>query len=363
LSSIAVYVSGHGFGHATRVIEILGELRRLDPSLGLLIRTCAPRELFADGLGGAFEYRSVALDVGVIQSDSLRVDPAATLRAHARLVGCKAELVEGEVRALRDRGVVLVLADIPALAFDISSKLGVPGVAVANFSWDWIYRDYAGDHPWFDAMLADLSRSYSRADLLCRLPMACAMSAFREIVDVPLVARESAVTAAGVRDRLGLAVATRLVLLSFGGIGISLADLPAAEPGTSYVLPSGMAVGDLPAGYTVVASSSLRKLGLRYEDLVAAADVVMAKPGYGIVAECTANRTPMVYTSRGRFAEYPVLVEYLRSHVASVFLGNDDLRRGCWRGALAEAEAAAWPSDRPRIDGAEVVAERLAARL
>jgi len=345
------------------VIEVLGQLRRLHPRLGLWIRTCAPRELFADGLDGTFHYQPVALDVGVIQPDSLSVDPAATLRAYSRLAGRKAELVEGEVRELRDRGVALVVADVPALAFDISSQLGVPGVAVANFSWDWIYRDYAGEHPWFAATLADLSRSYSRADLLCRLPMACEMSAFPEVVDVPLVARESAMPAAAVRERLGLAAATRLVLLSFGGIGISLADLPPAEPATSYVLPSGLAVGDLPAGYTAVANASLRKLGLRYEDLVAAADVVMTKPGYGIVAACTANRTPMAYTSRGRFAEYPVLVEYMRGHVASAFLGNEDLRRGRWRDALAAAEAAVWPSDRPRIDGAEVVAERLAAYL
>ena len=42
--------------------------------------------------------------------------------------------------------------------------------------------------------------------------------------------------------------------------------------------------------------------GYRYEDLVAAVNVVATKPGYGIIAECVANETAILYTSRGRFS-------------------------------------------------------------
>ncbi len=48
--------------------------------------------------------------------------------------------------------------------------------------------------------------------------------------------------------------------------------------------------------------------GLLYQDLVAAADVVVSKPGYGIVSECVANGTALLYTSRGRFIEYDLFV-------------------------------------------------------
>ncbi len=47
--------------------------------------------------------------------------------------------------------------------------------------------------------------------------------------------------------------------------------------------------------------------GLRYEDVVRAVDVVVTKPGYGIIAECLANDTALLYTSRGHFIEYDVL--------------------------------------------------------
>ena len=55
---------------------------------------------------------------------------------------------------------------------------------------------------------------------------------------------------------------------------------------------------------------------LRYEDLVAAADVVVSKPGYGIVSECIANDTALLYTSRGRLIEYDVMVAEMPQHAA-----------------------------------------------
>ena len=35
--------------------------------------------------------------------------------------------------------------------------------------------------------------------------------------------------------------------------------------------------------------------------LVGAADAVVSKPGYGIISECIANETAILYTSRGHF--------------------------------------------------------------
>ena len=81
-----------------------------------------------------------------------------------------------------------------------------------------------------------------------------------------------------------------LVLASFGGFGLSIPTIGSLErhdrTGSPDRLPD----------------------GLKHEDIVAAADVVVSKPGYGIVSECAAHRTPLLYTSRGRFAEYDVMV-------------------------------------------------------
>ena len=102
--------------------------------------------------------------------------------------------------------------------------------------------------------------------------------------------------------------------------------------------------------------------GVAYEDLVAAVDVVVTKPGYGMIAECAANDTAMLYTSRGRFPEYDVLVAGLPALTRAAFIDHDDLFTGRWGGAPGPAPGATAP-ERPATDGAGVVADALAARL
>jgi hypothetical protein len=103
--------------------------------------------------------------------------------------------------------------------------------------------------------------------------------------------------------------------------------------------------------------------GLRYEDLVSAVDIVLSKPGYGIVSECVANGTRLLYTSRGRFREYDIFVEQMPRYLPCAFLAQDALVNGDWRPAverlLAQPDVPPAPTD-----GASRAAERiLATRL
>jgi len=96
--------------------------------------------------------------------------------------------------------------------------------------------------------------------------------------------------------------------------------------------------------------------GWRYEDLVAAVDVVATKPGYGIIAECAANGTSLLYTSRGHFVEYDVLVREMPRYVRSQFIPQDELFAGRWRPYLERllAQAPPPPAD---VSGAEQAAD------
>jgi L-arabinokinase len=99
--------------------------------------------------------------------------------------------------------------------------------------------------------------------------------------------------------------------------------------------------------------------GFLYEDIVHAMDVVVSKPGYGIIAECVANRTALLYTSRGHFAEYDVLVAGLPRILRAGFIDHDALFAGRWAPHLEALLAQPAPPERPRVDGAEVAAALL----
>ena len=101
--------------------------------------------------------------------------------------------------------------------------------------------------------------------------------------------------------------------------------------------------------------------GYRYEDLVKAVDVVATKPGYGIISECLANDTALLYTSRGDFREYAVLVEAMPRFLRSAFIGHEDLFSGNWAPHLDRLLAQGDPPARPATNGAAVAAEKLSA--
>ena len=96
--------------------------------------------------------------------------------------------------------------------------------------------------------------------------------------------------------------------------------------------------------------------GGRYEDLVRAVDVVISKPGYGIISECVANDTALLYTSRGDFIEYEVFVAEMPRVLRAGFIGHDDLFAGRWTAHLDALRAQPAPPDRPPVNGAEVAA-------
>ena len=93
-----------------------------------------------------------------------------------------------------------------------------------------------------------------------------------------------------------------------------------------------------------------------------AADVVVTKPGYGIVTDCIGASTRLVYTDRGDFPEYPVMVEEMGRYLPAVFASNEEVREGRLGRALEAVRALPFP-DPPRTDGAQVAAERLLALM
>ena len=355
---VAFYITGHGFGHATRMGAVASALARQRPGVEISLISMAPEWLFRMNLPYDFRLRPRALDVGVIQLDSIRLDPAATLEAYARLLESLQTAVEEEAETLRREGVDLVVADIPPSAFLVAQEAGLPAIGISNFTWDWIYADYVRALPEHAPILEQIRDAYGRADLFLRLPFHGDCGVFKEIRDIPMIARRAVRPREEVRDTLGLDGSRPVILISFGGLDIQGIDFDRVESLSEYCF---LTTQPIPRPLENVQVVSLN--GFRYEDLVAQADAVITKPGYGIVSECLVNRTPMLYTARGQFAEYDPLVTGLARYGVAAFIGNDDLLAGNWRTGLDGLLRLprTWP-DLP-ANGADVAAGVLRAYL
>ena len=125
-------------------------------------------------------------------------------------------------------------------------------------------------------------------------------------------------------------------------------DTPAAERKGSLV---------------TINEEAMYNIGVRYEDLVGASDAVVTKPGYGIISECIANDSAVLYTPRGHFHEYDVLVDEMPKHLRSALINHDDLLAGKWESALDKLLAQPKPKKKPETNGAEVAADLLLKAL
>ena len=353
--TVALAVSGHGFGHAVRMAEVARAL--LHRRARVVVRTDAPAWLFPYGVE-MLPSPGWPLDVGVAQHDSLDLDVDETRRRWLAFADAFDDRAAGEANLLRAADATVLLGDVPPLAFAAAARAGIPGAALANFTWDWIYAAWPG----FEQIVDRVRAGYRQASLLLRLPFHStapdAFVAFRRIEDVPLVARFARQPRAATRAALGLRDAERAVLLSFGGFDLGRLDLDglARWPDYRFVLTSAPAGTKLPANVLCLDHSRVDYLAL-----TAASDVVVTKPGYGIVADCLANQVPVLYTDRGPFREYSVLAEALERFGHARYVPQQDVRRG-WLGPHLDALLARPGGWAPvPLDGAAVVAERTLA--
>ncbi len=209
-----------------------------------------------------------------------------------------------------------MIGDIPPLAHAAAARAGVPAIAIGNFTWDWIYAGYASFAREAPGVIPVIRDAYALATRALRLPLHGGFEPMAAVtVDIPFIARRSMRNRADTRRALSVPDDRPFVVASFGAYGSTAAydDIARAQR------------------LTVLSPGSTLPAGLAYQDVVAAADLVITKPGYGIVSECVANDTPLLYTSRGRFVEYDVFVAEMPRVLRCRFIPQDDLMAGRWR--------------------------------
>jgi L-arabinokinase len=336
------YISGHGFGHASRAVELIDALTARRPDLRVIVRTNAHPWPLERVRRPGIEVQPFETDTGVAQITSLTIDEVQTATRAMNFYRTFEDRVASEARYLKGCEARGVVADIPPLAFAAATAAGIPSVAVANFTWDWIYAYYPEFESRAPGVIGAISRAYHLGTLALRLPIHGGFESMAAIEDIPLIARRSTRDPADTRRILRIDNGALLALASFGGFGLSIPNDRLSS-----------------SGLTVLAPPDRLPEGLKHEDIVAAADVVVSKPGYGIVSECAAHRKPLLYTSRGRFAEYDVMVAEMPKMVRCRHITQEDLMAGNWAESVTALLAQPDSPNNIRVDGASVAAERI----
>ncbi|GAA5864419.1 hypothetical protein JCM3774_002785 [Rhodotorula dairenensis] len=218
----AFYVSGHGFGHATRVSAVTLEL--LAAGHDVTIVTSAPEIPFASVLAPASlpatarqlanpgplparitkyaAYRRKNVDAGMVQPKAYDVDRRATCDVLVDFLAQRERILQEEVVWLKEERMDAVLSDATFLGCAAASAAGIPAIIISNFTFDscFSYLSHPAlpvpigleapeppiDAEELDPLVEQTIADYACASLLLRLPGVIPIPAFD--TDVPLPA-------------------------------------------------------------------------------------------------------------------------------------------------------------------------------
>ena len=321
-ASIYLAVTSHGFGHAVRTATVAEKLQQLRPDIKLTFVTVAPEWLLKSYVKD-FIYRQQVFDVGVIQSDSLTMDKQATLSKMREIIAQQDVLIAQEAQYIRDNGISLVLADIPALAVPIAHAAEIPCWMMSNFGWDFIYRDWGEE---FEEIATWTEKYYRDCDRLFRLPLAEPMSVFPQITEVGLTGSPPRFNREQLRQKFNLTVPSeQTVLLTFGGLGLEAIPYHNLKNFFDWqFITFDQNAPDLP---------NLRKItdkNLRPLDFMPICGRVFSKPGYSTFSEALCCDTPIVSLTREGFAEASVLLNGIQDYSNHQIVSTDEFFAGDW---------------------------------
>ena len=328
------YVSDYGNGHAARCIAII---RRISEEWGgarIYVKAAGPFSFLKDSLASypgcvVIETQN---DIGVVlQPGQPVVDPAGTRDLLTDWVASWDAYISSEERFCREHAVDCIISDIAPQPFLVADALGIPGIAISNFTWHLIFASLYGD----THETRELARAYGCCDRALMLPFHEPMEVFPNRKEIGLVSREVTVDRETLRRSRGVLPEETLIFFNCG------AEMPdplkqtireARIPGLRILVSSHLL---FPEEHII----SIPDGEMETQNYLAACDLIVSKCGYSTISEAVRAGVPLLLYRREGFAEDAYLIDSVTSEGFGRERSWDALVAGEWLFDGAERKA------------------------
>ena len=301
-------LSGHGYGHLAQCAPVVNALWKAIPGMRLTVSGKLSQAVIAERLDQPFDYCQAELDPVLRMFNAWEVDIPASQDIYREFHRNFDAGLKQDIAFLEQSRPNLVLADIPFRILLAATQLEIPAVGLCSLNWAAIYAAYCDGNSEDRQLLEHMWAGYCAADLFLAPVPAIPMPELEDLQLIGPIARQGVRQKTRLLEQCGGARAARFVLVALGGIAT---DLPLDSwPHIENVV--WIFAGAVQPGRDDLVT--LDALGMSFIDVLASADVVLTKPGYGTYAEAVCNGIPVLTIERPDWPETLYLNAWVRQH-------------------------------------------------
>ena len=292
---LAIYLSDHGFGHASRNIPIIRYILEANNDIRVIVKTGKAQGQFIRDLVGDFNgrvsYYFDSMDIGlVLKEGSLNIDKNKLTEKVKAYIGNFEEKVAKENEFLRYNSVDLIVSDIVPWIFKCGKQLNIPSILISNCTWVDIYKAYLSKE-----ICEVYEACYKLADkaLFYELYMEDMKSYINNYEEVSLCSRDFDLEKA---DKIKGSFKRPVVYISVGRSVDLEGEIDVSNLSYDFIVTDGINLSGDNVHY-------LSKETSNTQDYLMASDFVITKSGWGTVSEALLGKKKIALLSRDNVAE------------------------------------------------------------
>lgn len=290
---LAMYISDHGFGHASRNIPIIRYILEVCKNVKIIVKTGKPQGEFIKSLieDERVEYYFENVDVGLILKDnSLEIDKIKLEVEVKKYISTFDKRIIMEQSFLKNNNVDIIVSDIAPWIFKCSENLNIKGILISNFTWIEIYKEYLSE-----AICNEYIECYKLADkaLFYELYMEEMKSYITNYEEVSLCSRNFNLEKV---DKIKRSFNKPIVYISVGRSVDLKEDIDVSNLDYEFIVTNGIRI----KGSNVY---HLDKETSNTQDYLMASDYIITKAGWGTISEALLAKKKIAVLSRNNVAE------------------------------------------------------------
>ena len=315
---IVLYISSHGFGHMTRCLSLIENiLKKTEYNIYI---ACGKKQndfarIYLSKYKSRIIYKNLVTDIGLInKGNSLEVDKEKLENKLVEFVSSWDDVVNKEVEALKDLNIKNIVSDISPIGCLIGNKLNIPVTFISNFTWIEQYEHLGID----EAIINKFRTAYSYISKFIQYDLCLAKGyiSTNEVYNGGFVCREiDKCKVDEIKDKYGKSIFITC------GKSASLNTINIKNLSGSIFTTSGIDISTDKECNIIQLSVDI----LDTQNYIAASDIVIAKAGWGSIAEAIIGHTSLVLIERPSAKEDTFNIEAIKKNNLGISIKEEDL--------------------------------------